>query len=605
MQLQEQYQEGSNSITHSPYYGCTVQAVSKAHIAYEGVLDGISINKDRIFLKNVRVKGSILDSSDRDNSVIGHDTLNTVMIDHLTNDMHIYDQVCLNVRDIQELKLIRLPPTFQESKAKLRAIDPCLVDIRLSHSDEHDRMSNESMKEYHQLTPIARHTRRESIESNGGSVMISSSSNESSSSLGYLPIDKNVDDSFNEQIKKFSELSTATHTTSKPVTLLAKKVLPKKIPRNNLRPILTQNHENKFPSAEVNNTNIIKKSSVDNHRKTSPIRVTITSKLNPNATPFYGQQGSVPMIRNSSFTSNERNRFQQNSQPIISSNRSQSIPNEINTINRPVHQQNQHRTYQRFVPPRHMVIKKQLNIQPVPNSNTYSQQQQQQQQQSKHKKSSHGQIPASIHQTSPTVMDQILSTPPMRERLSVPINKHPRQSPVILHSTGSLPYQHRNSGDNSQLQMPLSFGEPIGSHRSQRTVSGTSSGSSLSVDIGPHSIVQLDSTSNALISNEGQYDFEKANEEFRRYLALEELVTRRQSSACSTESHSDDNLNLQPSHTNSYKKGISFFDRISCTATTGTAVAYTEMDEVEKNRETFGDDALLISSDSNDNEWLI
>jgi hypothetical protein len=63
MQLQEQYQENSNSITHSPYYGCTVRVVSKANVSYEGVLDGISINKDRIFLKNVRVKGNINDSS--------------------------------------------------------------------------------------------------------------------------------------------------------------------------------------------------------------------------------------------------------------------------------------------------------------------------------------------------------------------------------------------------------------------------------------------------------------------------------------------------------------------------------------------------------------
>ncbi|CAF4388516.1 unnamed protein product, partial [Rotaria magnacalcarata] len=59
------------------------------------------------------------------------------------------------------------------------------------------------------------------------------------------------------------------------------------------------------------------------------------------------------------------------------------------------------------------------------------------------------------------------------------------------------------------------------------------------------------------------------------------------------------------SRPNSYKKEISFFDRISCTATTGTAVGYTEMDETEKNLETFGDDALLMSSSLNDNEWTI
>jgi hypothetical protein len=60
-----QYQEDSNSITHSPYYGCTVRVVSKAAVCYEGVLDGISIDKDRIFLKNVRVKGNINDLFNR------------------------------------------------------------------------------------------------------------------------------------------------------------------------------------------------------------------------------------------------------------------------------------------------------------------------------------------------------------------------------------------------------------------------------------------------------------------------------------------------------------------------------------------------------------
>ena len=204
-------------------------------------------------------------------------------------------------------------------------------------------------------------------------------------------------------------------------------------------------------------------------------------------------------------------------------------------------------------------------------------------------------------------MNQILSTPPMRERLSVPINKRPRPTSAVLSSTSSLPYQNRNSGDFNQYQIPLSFGENLSSHRGQRTISGTSSGSSLSVDIGPHSIIQFDSTTNALTLDDGQYDFEKANEEFRRYLELEELVTRRASSVCSTGSYLDDNNNnlnsSQSSH--SYKKEISFFDRISCTATTGTAVAYTEIDEVEKNLQTFGDDALLINQELNDNEWQI
>ncbi len=64
MQIEEQYHESLNAITHSPYYGCTVRVVSKAHVSYEGVLDGISTNKDRIFLKNVRVNANIT-ASDR------------------------------------------------------------------------------------------------------------------------------------------------------------------------------------------------------------------------------------------------------------------------------------------------------------------------------------------------------------------------------------------------------------------------------------------------------------------------------------------------------------------------------------------------------------
>jgi hypothetical protein len=65
MQAEEQYQEKLNAITHSPYYGCTVRVVSKARVSYEGVLDGISITKDRIFLKNVRVNGNITASPNR------------------------------------------------------------------------------------------------------------------------------------------------------------------------------------------------------------------------------------------------------------------------------------------------------------------------------------------------------------------------------------------------------------------------------------------------------------------------------------------------------------------------------------------------------------
>jgi hypothetical protein len=62
MQIEGQYYERLNAITHSPYYGCTVRVVSKARVSYEGVLDGISTNKDRIFLKNVRVNGNIASS---------------------------------------------------------------------------------------------------------------------------------------------------------------------------------------------------------------------------------------------------------------------------------------------------------------------------------------------------------------------------------------------------------------------------------------------------------------------------------------------------------------------------------------------------------------
>lgn len=58
MQLRERHHRDANSITHSPYYGCTVRVVSKAQVSYEGVLDGISVDKDRIFLKNIRVNAN-------------------------------------------------------------------------------------------------------------------------------------------------------------------------------------------------------------------------------------------------------------------------------------------------------------------------------------------------------------------------------------------------------------------------------------------------------------------------------------------------------------------------------------------------------------------
>lgn len=286
------------------------------------------------------------------------------MIDHLTNDMHIYEQVCLNVRDIQELKLIRLPSTFHESKAKLRAIDPCLVDIRLSPSDEHERISNESPP-----SPIARRSRGESLGSNGDGALISSSSNESTSSLGYRPDEKFTNESFEEsldkQMNRFTRLSTTNANTSKPVTLLAKKVLPKKIERNHFRPLFPQNN---FHSTQINPSNTLKKPTLDTRRKISPIRVTITSKLNPNATPFYAQPRPILTTPNSSFTFYERNRFQPRFQPVIVPDRSQSI-------NSSLHQQpNPPRPHQRFIPPRQMAIKKNFHIQQptTPNRQIYS-----------------------------------------------------------------------------------------------------------------------------------------------------------------------------------------------------------------------------------------
>jgi hypothetical protein len=127
------------------------------------------------------------------------------------------------------------------------------------------------------------------------------------------------------------------------------------------------------------------------------------------------------------------------------------------------------------------------------------------------------------------------------------------------------------------------------------------------MDVGPHSIVQYNSSSNPSTSVDDQYDFEKANQEFRRYLELEELVTRRTSVTDSISgSYTEQNACHQSSPCQSYHKEHSFFDRISCTATTGTAVGYTEMDELEKNRETFGDDALLLTTtSSNDDKWRI
>jgi len=230
----------------------------------------------------------------------------------------------------------------------------------------------------------------------------------------------------------------------------------------------------------------------------------------------------------------------------------------------------------------------------------------QQQQQSKHRTTNNAPLPGFMRQASLTEPNQTIIAPSAQDGFLIPRHTRTRRSTASIHSTMSLPYQYDSSRDRNQIPTPISFGEPIDSRRAQRTISGASSCSSVSLDIGPHSIVQLDAPSNALTSFNAQYDFEKANEEFRRYLELEELVTRRTSSHCSIGSHPDDNSSQQQqSLANSYKKEVSFFDRISCTATTGTAVGYTEMDETEKNLETFGDDALLMVTNSNDNEWEI
>jgi hypothetical protein len=356
------------------------------------------------------------------------------MLEHLTKDIRTYEQVCLNVRDIQELRLIQLPSTFHESKAKLRAIDPCLVDIRLSPSDEYETRSHGLNNDHRSLAPIARHKRGESFGSNEGSALISSSSNESSSSFGLRSgekfADESNDDSIDEQIEKFSQLRTANFS-SKPVTLLAKKVLPKKIERrpdvpstssintnNNLRPTFSDNRETVYGSTRVNNHNTLKKEvMVNQNRNLSPIRVTIISNLNPNAIPFYTQQRNLPAKQNPSFTFYERSHFRPRLQPVVSPDRSQSLPYGINAINNNNHQQqqNHHYSHQRFVPPRQMVNKKnftQTNTRPIQTApppimryrihpstsmDKRSYPQQQQQQQHKQKSSNNVQFPGNFH----------------------------------------------------------------------------------------------------------------------------------------------------------------------------------------------------------------
>ena len=211
-----------------------------------------------------------------------------------------------------------------------------------------------------------------------------------------------------------------------------------------------------------------------------------------------------------------------------------------------------------------------------------------------------------MHRGSLPAANRSMSTTSMPERFSTSCNSPIHRSTVSIGSTISLPYQYQYgcSGDYNPMKTLLSFGEPIGWNRSQCTTSGGSSCSSLSLDTGSYSRVRLDSSPNPTISFEEQYDFEKANEEFRRYLELEELVIGRNPTDSLTRSVSDDNPTQQKqSPTHLYKREISFFDRISCTATTGTAVGYTEMDEMERNVETFGDDALLMASNFSDNQY--
>lgn len=584
------------------------------------------------------------------------------MIDHLTNDIRRYEQVCLNVRDIHELRLIELPSTFHESKRKLRAIDPCLVDIRLSPSDENETRSSSSSNDHPRRTPISRQKRDESFGSDGHSALISSSSNESSVSFGFRSNEKYTaeesnDESMDEQMDNLRQLNINAAQT-KPGTLLAKKILPRKNERSvapapnhshQLRSAYSDQSESVYgPGSRIPHPATLKTTRLPQlDRHASPIRVTITSKLNPNAIPFFVQhRPNVPMAP-PSFTFYERPRFRPRLPPVVSPDRSQSLPYGINNF--PNHQPPppppppmfQQRPHQRFVPPRQMILKKPFMQTPPPRTNQrqpqtppavaryriqslstsekgYYPEQQQQQVKSRPPSSrsnmgerSFGESSTSnsisalgyARQTSLPTPNELPFTFPIQKTLSVSRQHPTRRSTASIRSTTSLPYQPSNAIDVGRMHRQNSVTEPIGSHRAQRTYSGASSCSSLSLDIGPHSIVQFDLSTNPFMSSEGQYDFEKANEEFRRYLELEQLVTRRASSHCSTGSHPDDPSLAEPlSQSNSYKKEISFFDRISCTATTGTAVAYTEMDETEKNLETFGDDALLVASNATDEE---
>lgn len=323
------------------------------------------------------------------------------MIDHLTNDIRTYEEVCLNVGDVQELRLIQMPSTFHESKAKLRAIDPCLVDIRLSSSDEYETGSTGSSHDQSAHAPIARKTRGESFGSNGSSALISSSSNESSSSFGRRSTDRfadeSNDESIDEQIEKIRQMTLPKQPSPKPVTLLAKKVLPKKIDRRAeapmnpsathaqhtpLRSTISDQRDTVHASARVPQYSATKKGTNTNpNRRQSPLRVTITSKLNPNATPFFTQQRNAPTMPNPTLTFYDRPNFRPFLPPTVTLDRSQSLPYEMQKVAHPHHhhqqplpppppqypqQQQQQQQHHRFVPPRQMAIQKNMTRGPAP-----------------------------------------------------------------------------------------------------------------------------------------------------------------------------------------------------------------------------------------------
>ncbi|CAF1375747.1 unnamed protein product [Didymodactylos carnosus] len=245
------------------------------------------------------------------------------MLDHLTNDFRIYDQVCLNVRDIQELKLIQMPD-FHQTKQKLRSIDPCLIDIKLSSEDQSDYLRNNDSINYNTVARLSPSQQTTSSWTNSHNfddsqsinnqllALLTNDSSDTEQTVGVA--DERNDDSIDEQLEKFNKLKetnlnlvSPTSRTDSSITLIAKKVLSKKIEKRP-EPVHSSSDTNTFTgrmlplkylfpdskesvygnlktvSKSVNNT--IKKTPITERRKSSPIRVTITSTLNPNAPPF-------------------------------------------------------------------------------------------------------------------------------------------------------------------------------------------------------------------------------------------------------------------------------------------------------------------------------